>query len=257
MPTRDDALPGTPCWLDLGTSDKAKSKAFYGELFGWTAEDNDEFGGYTSFSVDGGTIAGGMQNDGQMGPDGWSAYFCTDDIAKACEASEARGGKVEAPPMPVGDLGQMAFVTDAGGAFVGLWQPGEHRGFQRYGQHGAPGWFELWTRDWQASIDFYRNVLGSEIEIAGDTPEFRYAIVHEGDTQWAGIMDASGFLPEGVPAHWSVYFHADDADATIAKAVSLGGSVVQPAEDTPYGRLATLTDITGATFKLVQPPAEA
>jgi predicted enzyme related to lactoylglutathione lyase len=122
MPTRDDALPGTPCWLDLGTSDKAKSKAFYGELFGWTAEDNDEFGGYTSFSVDGGTIAGGMQNDGQMGPDGWSAYFCTDDIAKA---------------------------------------------------------------------------------------------------------------------------------------VSLGGSVVQPAEDTPYGRLATLTDITGATFKLVQPPAEA
>jgi predicted enzyme related to lactoylglutathione lyase len=54
-----------------------------------------------------------------------------------------------------------------------------------------------------------------------------------------------------------VYFHADDADATIAKAVSLGGSVVQPAEDTPYGRLATLTDITGATFKLVQPPAEA
>jgi predicted enzyme related to lactoylglutathione lyase len=157
--------------------------------------------------------------------------------------------------MPVAELGQMAFLTDAGGAFVGVWQPAEHTGFQRYGQDGAPGWFELWTRDWESSVDFYRNVLGSEIQIVSDEPEFRYAIVHEGETQWAGIMDASGFLPEGVPAHWSVYFHVTDEDATIAKAVSLGGAVVVPAEDTPYGRLATLTDVTGAPFKLVQPPA--
>jgi predicted enzyme related to lactoylglutathione lyase len=65
-------------------------------------------------------------------------------------------------------------------------------------------------------------------------------------------MDASGFLPEGVPAHWSVYFGVADADAALAKIVALGGSVVVPAEDTPYGRLATATDSTGAMFKLIQ-----
>jgi len=30
-----------------------------------------------------------------------------------------------------------------------------------------------------------------------------------------------------------------------------GGAVVIPAEDTPYGRLAAVTDPTGAMFKIV------
>ena len=55
-----------------------------------------------------------------------------------------------------------------------------------------------------------------------------------------------------MPAHWSVYFAVADADATLAKIVALGGSVVVPAEDTPYGRLATVADPTGAMFKIVQ-----
>jgi predicted enzyme related to lactoylglutathione lyase len=33
----------------------------------------------------------------------------------------------------------------------------------------------------------------------------------------------------------------------------MGGDVVQPAEDTPYGRLAVATDPTGAAFKLLGP----
>ena len=66
-------------------------------------------------------------------------------------------------------------------------------------------------------------------------------------------MDASGFLPEGVPAHWSVYFNVTDADATLKRIVELGGRVVVPAESTPFGRLATASDPTGALFKLCQP----
>ncbi len=37
--------------------------------------------------------------------------------------------------------------------------------------------------------------------------------------------------------------------------VDLGGSVLMPAEDTPYGRLAAAADPTGARFKLVAPNA--
>ena len=72
-----------------------------------------------------------------------------------------------------------------------------------------------------------------------------------GEEIFAGIMDASGFLPDGVPAQWSVYFGVDDSDAALAKIVDLGGSIVTPAEDTPYGRLATAADATGAIFRLV------
>jgi predicted enzyme related to lactoylglutathione lyase len=68
-------------------------------------------------------------------------------------------------------------------------------------------------------------------------------------------MDASSFLPDGVPAHWSVYFGVEDADASLANIVALGGTVVSAAEDTPYGRLATAADPTGARFKLVAPNA--
>ncbi|MDQ6614274.1 MAG: VOC family protein, partial [Actinomycetota bacterium] len=38
MPTRDTAPIGAPCWVDLMTSDTERSRAFYCELFGWTAE---------------------------------------------------------------------------------------------------------------------------------------------------------------------------------------------------------------------------
>ena len=66
-------------------------------------------------------------------------------------------------------------------------------------------------------------------------------------------MDASGFLPDGVSAHWSVYFGVDDTDASLAQIAELGGSTVTAAQDTPYGRLATAADPTGAQFKLVGP----
>ena len=83
-----------------------------------------------------------------------------------------------------------------------------------------------------------------------DVPEFRYTTYGEGDDRLAGIMDATAFLPDGVPAHWSVYFGVDDTDATLAAVVELGGTVVQPATDSPYGRLAQAADPTGALFKL-------
>ena len=39
--------PGTPSWVDLGTTDVAGATAFYGSLFGWTVEDlGPDSGGY-------------------------------------------------------------------------------------------------------------------------------------------------------------------------------------------------------------------
>ena len=43
-----------------------------------------------------------------------------------------------------------------------------------------------------------------------------------------------------------------DPAANAAQVVELGGSIVMPPEDTPYGRLATVTDPMGAMFKLHQ-----
>jgi hypothetical protein len=51
-----------------------------------------------------------------------------------------------------------------------------------------------------------------------------------------------------VPAHWSVTFGTDDADATARKASELRGEVVSGPFDAPWVRMAVITDPQGATF---------
>ncbi|MEA2685876.1 MAG: uncharacterized protein QOE93_1071, partial [Actinomycetota bacterium] len=257
MPTRETAPIGAPCWVDLMTSDTERARAFYCELFGWEAEDpNEEFGGYFNFTRDGVRVAGGMANPPESGtPDVWSVYLATDDAEKTVEAATANGAQVYVAPMVVGDFGTMAMIGDPTGAAIGIWQPGVHKGFGVVTESRAPSWFELHTRDHDTAVGFYRDVFHWETQAVSDTPEFRYTLQVEGESQLAGVIDASSFLPDGVPAHWTVYFGTDDADATLAKIVELGGSVIQPAEDTPYGRLAVAADPTGAIFRLVAPNA--
>ncbi len=253
MPKRAVAPFGAPCWIELFTSDPDKVRPFYGELFGWTSEEaGEEYGGYINFSKDGVLVAGCMRNDGQSGtPDLWSVYLATEDAETTAKAAVANGGEVVVPPMEVMDLGSMLVLTDVGGAAIGAWQPGSHKGFGVLAEPGAPAWFELQTRDYDASVQFYRDVFEWDTHVASDMPEFRYTTLGEGDGALAGLMDASDLLPEGVPANWAVYFNVDDADATLAKVAELGGSVSLAAEDTPHGRLATAADPTGAVFKIV------
>jgi predicted enzyme related to lactoylglutathione lyase len=243
------------------TSDAGRSREFYSELFGWTAEEpSEEFGGYFMFTKDGAPLAGCMASAPgapMAAADTWSTYLTTDDAEKTLEAVVENGGEVRVPAMAVADLGTSALVGDVSGAGIGIWQPGTFQGFSVFAETGTPSWFELHTRDYEASVGFYRDVFRWDTQTVSDTPEFRYTTLKDGtgapDGFLAGIMDASGFLPEGVPSYWAVYFGVDDADAALAKATSLGGSIVMPAEDTPYGRLATATDPNGAQFKLVAP----
>jgi uncharacterized protein len=251
MVKRDSAPLGAPCWIDLFTTDPDASKSFYGELFGWTAEDTGpEYGNYINFSKDGVAVAGGMQNDGSGGPDAWSIYLATDDAKATADQAQAEGGHIIVPPMDVGTLGTMVVLSDPGQAAIGAWQPQDFPGFGVWGEDGTPGWFELHTRDYDAAVRFYERVFGWDTHVMGDTDEFRYTTLGEGEDQLAGVMDGTISLPEGVPSHWAVYFAVTDTDATIDRAVGLGATVVSPAVDTPYGRLATLADPTGAGFRL-------
>lgn len=246
MPKTTDIPTGAPCWIDLSTSDRARSNAFYGALFGWTVDDpGPEYGGYTNYLTDGVQVAGCMQAmDGA--PDAWGVYLSVPDAEKV--AANAPG--VIAPAMPVMTLGTMAIVTDPGGAVIGVWQPAEHRGFGVLAEPGAPAWFELHTRAYDECVAFYTDVFGWDARTMSDDPTFRYTTYGEGETARAGIMDAASSTADA-DAGWSIYFSVVDADAAVAQAMGLGASVVDQPEDTPYGRLATLVDPNGARFKLM------
>ena len=60
--------------------------------------------------------------------------------------------------------------------------------------------------------------------------------------------------PAATPAAWSAYFAVDDTDAAVARAVELGGSIVQPIRDSPYGRIGVVADDQGAIFSLISSP---
>ena len=114
--------------------------------------------------------------------------------------STANGGQVYVPPMDVTDLGAMAVFGDAGGA--------AHRRLAARHVHRASAWSPSPARRRGSSstpatttpaVGFYRTVFGWDTHVMGDTPEFRYTTLGKDDDQQAGIMDASGFLPEGVP----------------------------------------------------------
>jgi predicted enzyme related to lactoylglutathione lyase len=252
VPTRDGAPLGAPIWIDLTTSDLDRAQDFYGTVFGWTFESaGPEYGGYVNAAKDGHQVAGLMANRPEFGsPDKWATYFHTAEINATMSAVTAAGGAACMGPMEVPAKGHMALATDPACGLFGLWQPLEHRGFEVIGEAGAPVWHQLTTRDFRAAVDFYREVFGWRTEDVSDTDEFRYTTAVFDGQQLLGVMDGAGFLPEGVASTWTIFFGAEDVDKTLRVIAEKGGAVVQPAEDTPYGRLAAATDPMGVNFNL-------
>ena len=254
MTRRIDAPLGAPVWIELSTSDMDASHSFYNELLGWETEPSRaENHGYTNFLLHGERIAGSMiKPDQQPGPDTWLVYLASADCAATVATAETSGAQVIVPAMQVMELGSMAVLIAPDQSVVGVWQPEEHRGFGFIDEPGAPGWFELHTLDYDNALEFYRSVFGWSTDVMSDSPEFRYARMIEGDTLLAGVMDATPHMAPGFPSHWEIYFEVTEMDAASAKVLELGGQVLMPPHDSPFGRLGLFSDSTGALFKLMQ-----
>src|SRR3954452_10861133 len=118
MSERTSYEPGTPSWVDLSTPDPAAAKRFYGELFGWEAEEAgppEETGGYAMFKLRGRNVAGVSPLMSDEQPAVWSTYVskgdADDGVARATEA----GVQAIVAPMDVMDAGLMAFVMHPAG----------------------------------------------------------------------------------------------------------------------------------------------
>ena len=263
--TEYTAPPGAPVWFDLMSSDTAKAIDFYGDLFGWKVEEpNPDFGGYQNFTLNGHRVAGLMPAMGEGAvPNVWSSYLRSDDPEATLELVTAAGGSVMLPPMDVGEEGTMAVAVDSAGAVIGFWKPNRHKGFAEWGVHGAPYWFECVSQDYTKSVVFYPEVVGARVETVIDNSAveivepgnpLRYSQVFFGDMSYAGIMDAVNLFPPELPSFWQIYVCVDDVPATVKRAEEIGGSVMMPATDTPYGTLATVHDPNGALISLGHPP---
>ena len=85
-------------------------------------------------------------------------------------------------------------------------------------------------------------------------PELRQRLAADGGPD--GFADAVAMLvrmtsdqyADDVPAHWSVTFAVDDADAVATRAEALGGTVLVPPFDAEPVRMTVLADPQGAVF---------
>jgi len=257
--TRDTPWPdGTPCWVDLGTSDIQKAVAFYSGQFGWDVQQGGpEVGGYSMARLDGRNVAGIGPITGPPGtPSAWAAYFASSDADATAERITKAGGQVVMGPMDVMDVGRMLVATDVTGATFGVWQARNHTGVQVANVPGAFTWCEHMSRDFEGAKAFYAAVFGYEY---GDMSSagFSYAtLLINGQQVVGGIGATPADAGDAHPAYWSVYFGTANTDKSVEQATSHGGRVIRPATDSPYGRMAVVADNQGAVFSLISTPAD-
>jgi predicted enzyme related to lactoylglutathione lyase len=245
-------IPGTPCWVDLGTSDLEDAQRFYSGLFGWQADvSGDEYGGYTTFHVNGLAVAGAgpLYGDGQ--PTAWSTYIATADSDTIAARVGAAGGKILVPPFDVGDQGRMAAFLDQAGAPFSVWQPGTMAGAQLFDMPGSLTWNELVTRDVEGSVAFYGAVFGWQARQRTVAGSPYIAFEHRGEIV-AGMQPMLGQdWPDDLSPHWMLYFAVSDCDRVAENAYALGGRVLSTPVTAAMGRYAVIEDPEGGIFSIL------
>jgi predicted enzyme related to lactoylglutathione lyase len=252
MPEITTYKAGTPCWVDLASTDLDASKTFYNGLFGWEAatSPDEEAGGYTMFLKNGKEVAAVSPPMGEGQPPVWATYIATDDADATSKAIAGAGGMVLSEPFDVMDVGRMGVFMDPTGAAFCIWQPKLHLGAGLVNEPGALCWNELHTSDPAKAQAFYSAVFGYTAG-GGDFGDMPYIEVSVGDATVAAITGMGG-MPEGVPPFWLVYFAVDDCDGAVAKVQELGGSVMAPPMDIPVGRFSVVADNQGSAFGIIK-----
>lgn len=248
---------GAPTWVDLSTPDIDAARAFYHAIFGWDYDiSGPEFGGYTIARVGQHRVAGMGPNTGSDGtgyPVAWGLSFATHHIEADAARAVELGATMLFPPMVVGEFGSLAGFLDPGGAMFSFWQANQHIGAEVTDEPGSATWYELYASNAQQSRDFYAALLGATADPMPGGLE--YYVLKHGDTQLGGVMQIDPAWGDFHP-NWTTYFAVADADETVAAAIQHGGRALSTAEDTPFGRMATLMDPHGAVFKVIQLPQQ-
>ncbi len=249
MPVRTTPWPtGTPCWVDLAVPDVAAAKEFYAAVLGWTYLDlGEEFGQYQICQRDGHHAAGISSCQDQ--PTAWMTYLASDSVDDTAQKITDNGGTVLAGPFDVPRSGRMCVALDSQGAAFGVWQAAEGIGAEIYNEPGSLVWNEAAAPDADSARKFYAAVFDysyQPVEGAGN----EYTTFHREGDPLGGIGGLAN-QPPATPPHWMTYFMVADTDVAVAAATERGATVLAEPVDTPYGRMASITDPQGATFSIM------
>ena len=263
MPFVDKYQHGTPCWVDLETTDLAAAKEFYTGLFGWSYTDEQMgemgIGTYSMAMVnDVATAAIYEMRPSQLRAPAkpiWNVYVSVDDIEAVLDNVRQRGDAVLAEATDIDRAGRIAVIEDPTGCRTTLWQPGEFQGSLVRAEPGALTWLENVTTDLEQSVRFYEDVLDVETVTSPQRNLDEYTMWIVDDIPVAGMFQwPDEMIADGVPSMWFVYFQVSDLDRAVDYVQTNGGKAMagEPAVN-DVGRFIVLRDQQGADFCAIEP----
>jgi uncharacterized protein len=261
MSTRDSYPRGVPCWVDIAQEDPDAAMRFYAELFGWEFAGPGEMPGdppgrYYVARLRARDVAGlsSRPAGAPPGPTAWTTYVAVASADEAAAAATRAGGSILAAPFDAPPAGRLAVLTDPDGALLCLWEARERQGAQLINEPGAWAMSTLSASDPERAAAFYRELFGWEAEAMAGGPVslLRLPGFVGGEPQQPVPRDVVAVMmpSDDGRARWDVGFWVADADASVATATSLGGSVLAGPRDIPGFRHAVIADPEGAVLSV-------
>jgi len=251
---------GVPCWIDTLQPDPDAALDFYGALFGWEFAGPGEIpsdppGRYHVARLRGKDVAGvGSQPANGAAPAHpvWTTHVAVDSADIAADRARETGGSVLAEPFDAPPAGRMAVLSDPAGAAFSVWEAGVRKGAELVNEPAAWAMSSLTTPDTHAAEEFYGELFGWETESFGPSVMLlRRPGYVGGEPEQPVPRDVVAVMSAGAPA-WNIDLWVSGADATVALAAELGGSVVVPPREIPGFRNAVIADPQGATLSVSQ-----
>jgi predicted enzyme related to lactoylglutathione lyase len=248
--------PGKVVFLELVTPDLAAAKAFYAGLFGWTYRDS-EVGDprHAEASLAGHIVAELVYKPvraTERRQPAWLTFIAARDVDATAREAARNGGKILFAPATVPGLGREAVLADPQGAVFAVLAQSGGDAPDVLADPGDWIWASLLASDPDTDAAFYQALFGYEVFDLPAGPGTEHYILSSGDYARASVNTLPARGP-GIHPHWLNFVRVDDAAASARKAEALGGHVlVQPHADRHGGRIAVVSDPSGAPFGLME-----
>jgi hypothetical protein len=115
-------------------------------------------------------------------------------------------------------------------------------------------WHELNTWEPEIALAFYGRTLGWQFDPSPLPDGGTYWIAKKDNRPVGGVFELTEPEYSGIPSHWMTYMAVSDISRAEADTSKAGGEVMRSAARVPgVGKLAVVTDSTGALIGLIEP----
>jgi predicted enzyme related to lactoylglutathione lyase len=246
---------GSPCWLELTTDQPDLAMAFYQRVLGWEYDRRTDSLGepYLVAMILGEPVAA-IRPAATALPD-WTVYLATPDLAGTVRHAELLGARTIESSHGVPRVGQKALLESPAGAVFGACRLAPDWAFTA----GVPNtlvWAEFITHLAPQADAFFGELFGFTGRQFGDGADDDYMVWYVDEDSVIGRVRMMPGTPLDVPARWIAHFRTPldrDFEDALILAHEAGARLRFPAYASQLGRVAMMSDATGARFAIIDP----